>query len=154
MQYNEGIEIDNNHYIEALQLPSMEIVKNMKMDETLNGEGQTEFHSIVGKLTALANTSRPEICFDVKLLSSRYGKATKRDFLMANKRMIKVKSEKLTMRFPDLGMNIENWALVGHSDAGIKSMPDKITRVGGYVVMICNKQTDKCCILGWKSKQI
>jgi hypothetical protein len=33
-------------------------------------------------------------------------------------------------------------------------MPDKITSVGGYVVMLCNKNTWKCCVLGWKSKQI
>ena len=33
-------------------------------------------------------------------------------------------------------------------------MPDKITSVGGYVVLLCNKKTAKCCVLQWKSKQI
>ena len=45
-------------------------------------------------------------------------------------------------------------ALGGHGDAGIKSMPDKITSVGGRVIMICNTKDNTACILSWKSKKI
>merc|ERR1712155_406829 len=54
---------------------------------------------------------------------------------------------------PDLG-NMEHWVLVGHGDAGIKSMPDKITSVGGHVVMMVNKETSKTCVLGWRSRML
>ena len=57
------------------------------------------------------------------------------------KKMLKVKAETTMMVFSDLG-SVEDWVMVGHGDAGIKSMPDKVTLVGGHVVMI------------WKSKQI
>ena len=68
--------------------------------------------------------------------------------------MMKVKSEETFLKFPDLGMDINEWILVGHGDCGLKSMPDKITSVRGYVVMLCNKKTNACCILVWKSKTI
>ena len=153
-QYEEGFEMNNNHYIQALTLPNMDVAKNLKMEDLLDAKGQTEFRSAVGKLTALANTSRPDICFDVKLLSSRFNKATKKDIQTACKRMIKVKSDFVNMRFPDLGLDISLWVLVGHGDCGLKSMPDQITSVGGYVVLLVNRETHACCVLGWQSKQI
>ena len=33
-------------------------------------------------------------------------------------------------------------------------MNDKSTSVGGYVVLLSNKETKACCVLGWKSKKI
>jgi hypothetical protein len=102
VQYDQGIEVNNNHYIEAMELPEMELVGCIKLDDVMGGEGQTEFRSVIGKLTSLAHTSRPDICFDVKMLSSRFGKATKKDLQTACKKMIKVKSETTTMRFPNL----------------------------------------------------
>ena len=49
---------------------------------------------------------------------------------------------------------MNEWVLVGHRDAGIKSMTDKVTSVGGYVILLCNKVTNACCVLGWKSMKI
>ena len=86
------------------------------------------------KLTTLAHSSRPDICFDVKLVSSKFNKATKKDLQTACKTMIKDKSEKTVLRFPDLGKNIEDWVLVGHGDCELKSMTDKVTSVVGYVM--------------------
>ena len=33
-------------------------------------------------------------------------------------------------------------------------MPDRIGSVGGHVVMIANRKTEKACVLGWRSKQL
>ena len=120
----------------------------------LNHECQTEFRSVIGKLTSLAHTSRPDICFDVKLMSSKLGKATKKDLQTAMKKMLKLKTEVTSMKFPNLGKNLHDWLLVGFGDAGVKSMPDKITSVGGQVKLLCDVKTNKCCVLGWKSKKI
>ena len=48
----------------------------------------------------------------------------------------------------------DEWILCGHSDAGIKSMPDKVTSVSGHVIMLCNSIRNICCMLNWKSKKI
>jgi hypothetical protein len=125
-----------------MELPDMELVKNLTADEIMDCDGQTEFRSVVGKLTALAHTSRPDICFDLKTLSSRYGKVCKKDLKMALKRMLKVKSETTSLRFPDLGMDLNKWVLLGFGDVGVKSMPDKITSVGGRVILLCNIVTN------------
>ena len=86
VQCEEGFMMDNNHYVQALELPCMEVAKNLRMEELMDHKGQTEFWSAIGKLTALAHTSRPDI------LSTKFNKASKKDLQTACKRMIKVKS--------------------------------------------------------------
>ena len=65
-QTEDGIEVDNNHYVAVLELPDLEFTKHLKNDEMMHPEGQTEFRSVIGKLTSLAHTSRPDMCLDVK----------------------------------------------------------------------------------------
>ena len=49
---------------------------------------------------------------------------------------------------------MNEWVLVGQGDAGIKSMSDKLTSVGGQVLMMVNRRTNKTCVLGWRSRQL
>ena len=70
------------------------------------------------------------------------------------KKMLKVNAETTSMKFPDLGMDLDEWVLIGWGDVSVKSMPDKITSVGGHVILLYNRVTNNCCVLFWKSKQI
>ena len=83
--------------------------------------------------------SRPDVCFEGKCLSSKFGKASKKDLKSAYKTMQKLKGKETCMIFPDLGETSE-WSLVGYSDAGMKSMPDKLTSVGGQVVLLVSEE--------------
>ena len=91
---------------------------------------------------------RPDVCFEAKALSSKFGKATKQDLKVAMKKIQKLKSQKTKIVYPNLG-NISDWLLLGHRDAGIKSMPDKLTSVGGQVILVVNRTTNHTCVLGW-----
>ena len=50
--------------------------------------------------------------------------------------------------------DIEDWILVGFGDAGIKSMPDKMTSVNGSVLLLCNRKTGAAAVLNWRSKKL
>ena len=82
--------------------------------------------------------------------ASNLGKASKKDLQSAMKKMMKVRTELTCMKFPKLSKNLNGWLLVGFGDAGIKSMPDKITSVGGHVKIFCDVRTNRCCVLGWR----
>ncbi len=69
------------------------------------------------------------------------------------KKMQKLKGETTHMCFPNLG-NIGEWSIVGYCDAGIKSMPDKLTSVGGQVVLLVNQNKHLACVLNWRSKKL
>ena len=43
------IEIDQNHYVDALENPDMEVCDKNELNEVMDQDGQTEFRSVVGK---------------------------------------------------------------------------------------------------------
>ena len=149
---DEGVIIDFDHYVQTLEIPEMESV-DVDKDGIMDQEGQTAFRSVVSKIVTIGYQCRPDIIFDTKILSACYNKATMVDMKHASKLLTKIKSSSSSMKVPRLG-NLKNWVIVGHGDAGIKSMPDKHTSVRGQVVMICDRLTNKACTILWRARKI
>ena len=150
-QTRAGIQVDQDHYIEGLEIPKIDCTIDDEAE--LDFEGQTKFRGIVGKLNHLSSQSRPDLSFETKSLSTKFGKAKKKDLTSALKRLQKLKAQTTKMFFPDLG-DVKDWIFIGHGDAGLRSLPDKINSVGGSVVMLANKKTGKVCVLSWRSKKL
>jgi hypothetical protein len=131
----------------------MEVARQLQVDDLLDSDGQREFRGCVAKLLYVGYQSRPDVCFEAKCLSTRYGKTTKKDLKNAFKKIQKLKGENTRMFFPDLG-DVDEWSIVGYSDAGIKSMPDRLTSVGGQVVLLVNERKELACVLNWRSKKL
>jgi len=116
-------------------------------------DGQAEYRSCEAKILYIGFQSRPDVCFERKVLSTKYGKATKKDLKSALKKIEKLQGEPTHMFFPDLG-EVKSWSIVGYSDAGVKSMLDKLTSVEGQVVVVVNEEKHAACILNWRSKKL
>ena len=43
VQYEQGIQVNNDHYVEAMAMLNMNIIKNCKNEDVMDAEGQTEF---------------------------------------------------------------------------------------------------------------
>ena len=152
-QTGHSIIIDQDHYVQGLELPEMSITEGLNYDDQLCSEGQTIFRGCVAKILHVGYQSRPDVCFQAKCLSSKFGKATRSDLKAALKKMQKLQGEPTKMCFPDLG-SVEEWTIVGYGDAGIRSMPDKLSSVGGQVIMITNVTKGQACVLNWRSKKL
>ena len=150
---SDGILVDQDHYVKAIELPSMEIAEGLEMNDTLSKEGQTLFRGHVAKLLHVGYQSRPDSCFEAKCLSTKFGKATKSDLKTVLKKIQKLQGLPTVMYFPDLGP-VDEWIFVGYGDAGIKSMPDKISSVGGQVILLANTYKNRACVLNWRSKKL
>ena len=147
---NQGfIEVDQDHYVESLENPDVKLLKTEGDSTVLDEEGQTEFRSLVAKILQVGYQSRPDMCFEAKALSTYYGKATMKEMKQAVRKMIKLKSDTTLMRFPNMG-DVEDWVMVSHGDAGIKSMPDKKSSVAGHVLLIINKKTKNTSVMSWR----
>ena len=123
------------------------------MSDLLNAEGQTLFRGHVSRVLHIGYLSRPDVLFEAKVLSTKFGKATKGDLKSVQKKIQKLQGIPTKMFFPDLGPTDE-WIFVGYGDAGIKSMPDKVSSVGGQVVLLANPGRSVACVLSWKSKKL
>ena len=148
-----GIIIDQDHYVNNLELPDMEVARGQSMTDILNPEGQTLFRGYVSRVLHVGYQSRPDVCFEAKCLSSKFGKATKSDLKSVLKKIQKLQGIPTRMFFPDLGPTGE-WVFVGYGDAGIKSMPDKVSSVGGQVILLSNPVRGVACVLNWRSKKL
>ena len=97
-------------------------------------------------------SSRPDIMFDAKVLTTKYGSATKRDLLQVIKIMKRIKEESTVLTIPNIG-DIKDWILLGVTDGSNKSVK-QVFSVSGHVIMLVNRKTAKAAVLLWSSKKI
>ena len=150
---DDGLMMDQDHYVRKLEQCDTDTAVGKKLDDVLGEDDQGKFRSLAAKLAMLSIISRPDIAFESKLFTMKYGKATKRDLRDANKKLKFVKNDTTRMVYPGLGC-LQDWIIVGLSDAAVNSMPDKVGSVGGQVVLLVNKKSERTCVLGWRSKQL
>ena len=70
---DSGIQIDQDHYVKSFELPDMNIAKGLLIADVLDSEGQKIYRGHVARLLHVGYTSRPDVCFEAKVLSSKYG---------------------------------------------------------------------------------
>ena len=97
------MSLDQDHYVKGIELPDMEVAKNLKIDDLLCNEGQTIFRACVARILHIGNLSRPDVCFEGKCLSTKFGKATKSDLKTAMKKIQKLQGQVNKMCFPNVG---------------------------------------------------
>ena len=75
VEQKEGaIIVNQDHYLETIEVPEMEKYSDAK--DLLSEKDQESFRGVVGKVGWLSNLSRPDVSFDTVVLSSKLGKAT------------------------------------------------------------------------------
>ena len=152
-QEKDSIEIHQDQYVDNLIVPTLEGYDDADEHDLLSEEDQAEFRTAVGKIGWVAQTSRPDLSYDHLILSTKLGCASVRDMKQAIKITRKMKVDGTSMRFMNMGP-IEQWTLVGHGDAGYKSLPDKVSSCGGHVIMICNRLRGLSCVVNWRSRKL
>ena len=85
-----GIIVDQDHYINTFEVPDMEISRGQIMSDLLNSEGQTLFRGHVSRVLHIGYLSRPDVLFDAKCLSTKFGHATKSDLKSVQKKIQKL----------------------------------------------------------------
>ena len=97
-------------------------------------------------------SARPDISFEVKVLTTKYGKATKGDLMKAIKVLQKVKRKTTRITIPDMG-DVNDWVLVVYTDAATRKI-DEAFSVSGYVIFLVNRKTFAATPITWSSKKI
>ena len=111
-----------------------------------------DFRALTGKLSWVAENTRPDIAFDVRELSSKNHTATLDDIRYANKVLKKVKLNESKVKFSKLG-DWKSLRVLGYTDTSFRNTENTTKSVGGKILLLVNGKGD-CNILGWKSKTI
>ena len=128
------------------------ITRMMHKNDELKTKEKKQLRSLIDKLDLIANQSRPDLSFDLLKVNMKFKTAKVEDIIYINKVVKKLKSNKSTLLFPNLG-NLENLRLVIFNDAGYANLPDRFSSTGGRIVCLTGK-TDKTCPISWSSTKI
>lgn len=108
----EAVQVGQEDFVEELNL----IVENkgVKQEAALDSTDHTAYRGAVGSLLWASSTTRPDMAFDVALLSGSTSSPTMRDLVLSNKTVKRAKRTKVTLNYPRLRRPV---CLVAYCDA-------------------------------------
>ena len=99
----------------------------------------------IGELLWITLMTRPDISFDVNVLSSEVAKGTIATAKAVNRVVTKAKSSTNVLNFSRLG-KLSDISVRVYADASFGNQADKIRSTAGRVILIENKKTGKVSV--------
>ena len=144
------IELDQDQYLDTLapmnKVPGAD-------DRELDEEEKKEARGKVGALLWVSLLTRPDLSFDVNILSSEVSKGTVKTIKNINKTIRKAKDRRNRIRFVKLGP-ISKLIVKVYSDASFGNQDQSTRSTAGRLIFIENKDTRVMNVAAWKTKKI
>ena len=144
------ITLDQNDYIEKLEEL---VVENIDESTDLSKQEIKLVRGKIGELLWVSLMTRPDIAFDVNILSSEVARGTVATAKAVNKIVKKAKSSRSILKFTRLG-DLCDLSVKVYADASYGNQNDKIRSTAGRVILIENNRTGKVSLASWKTKKI
>merc|ERR1712240_381469 len=142
------IEVSMEDYAELIK--EITEIRKANRDEALTKPELKEYRKYTGKISWLAQGTRPDLSFSALQLARTNNKATLADLWNVNRLVKKVKEEENKVVYGKLGER-EELQVVGIVDASFKPAEKAIA---GMIIVLTNKDMTKASPLMWKAKQI
>ena len=148
-QDSQDILLDQQEYIDSVEIIQMSAEREMQKYEALNPAELKKYRSMVGSLNWVVQGSRPDLFFQLVDLSTRFRSGTVDDLLKVRKILQKARDSKSEICFPDMGP-VDGWKIVFYADASHANLCEGTGSCVGYIVFILG-MNNRCCPLTWKS---
>ena len=145
---NAGVTLDQNHYIEDMH----EIEMKRDKKDRLTDQELTQFRSTVGARNWIVQGTRPDCCFELLELSTKFQNAHVEDVHSANKLIRRVKQHTCEVHHSQL-LPLTSWQIVLFTDAAWANLPDRVSSTPYYVVFLIDGNYN-CSPIEWKGSKI
>merc|ERR1712002_1265992 len=145
---NDQIEISMEDYADSIT--EIDEIRKADGKEELTKPELKEYRRYTGKISWLAQGTRPDLSYSALNLAKKNNCATIADLRNVNRIVEKVKKEKNKIVYGRIGEK-EKLQIVGIVDASFKN-EDK--SIGGMMIVLMNEEMTKASPLMWKAKQI
>ena len=145
---DSGIQLSMEDYANSFE--SVGELRKVKKSEELTKLEMRKYRKFVGKLNWLSENTRPDLSIWALNMSKKNSKATIGDLKSINKIIQKIKKKQSLVRFTRIDTK-ENLVLHVVGDASYRSDGPSI---GGKLIMLGSKNSDRVNPILWKSKQI
>ena len=96
--------VDHQHLVDNLEISDLSQLDDKGKRHILNPNLQSAYKNLGSKVYELAQTTRPDIMFATKYLTTKYRKATKSDMMQVIKLIKRIKDNPSNIVIPSLGM--------------------------------------------------
>ena len=148
IEKKDGIVIYMEDYAESIE--EIKEIRKEKKTEMLTKIENKLYRKYVGKISWLAENCRPDLAVTALKMARKSGKATVGDLMNVNSVVKRIKQKKNEVKFTKVGRK-EDLVVTGVGNASYK-VDGKA--VGGNIVMLRDRKSERVVPLFWKSKSI
>ena len=145
---DDGIEVTMADYVKSIG--DISEVRSADREEELTNSEMKEYRKITGKISWLANSTRPDLCYTALAMSKNNKRATIGNLRDVSRVLKKVRERESRVKYARIG-DKEDLVVVGIGDASFK-VDDKA--IGGVSLFLANRDLTRASPIYWKSKQI
>ena len=120
-QRQNEIQVQQHDYTNGIE--KLTIPESISKNDTLNEDKSHKLWALAGQLNWLSKKTWPDIAFDTCQISVNIHKATIKELYNANKKINKVKSVKVVLRFTDNG-DIKKEKIVAYNNSSLANLPE------------------------------
>jgi hypothetical protein len=152
-QSNNSIILDHSQYMDKIQGVSLEPDILTNKSRALNATEQTLFRQLVGQLNWAVQGSRPDLAYDMIVLSTKLKSGTVGDLTKAVKLTNRLKDINSIIVFPNLNNDYSKWKMLVFTDASLGNLNDGTGSTGAHILWIVDNE-GKCCPITWCANKI
>ena len=148
-QSDEGISMDQKHYINKLQ--EVAVKRGRLNTDLLTQDEKSTLRSLSGQMLWVTNQTRPDVAFDTCMMSNVGKNPIVKQLKEANKAIRKLKnSNSIKINIPNLG-ELDKLRVIVHGDASHAALPDGSSQ--GALIVFVSGNRHMVPVL-WKSKKL
>ena len=151
-QTEKGILIDQNRYVDRIQVDKLEPQRTTQKQDNLNSQELTQLRKLAGTLNWVVQGCRPDMVFELVDISTKFKCGTVADLIRAVKAVRYVKDGRCQIYFPNMGSS-DFWQIVVFTDAALANLSDGISSMRAYIIFLIG-QNGLCCPIAWNGNKI
>ncbi len=152
-QDQDGVLLDQDKYVDNAKIPAVDSKSFPDKKREMSQDELTLLRQITGMVNWCARSTRPEFCFEMIHLSTKFKGGKVEDLIEAKNVAMRMKRNKVVVRISDLE-NLDDCQIWVYTDAAYRNLNDKTDSCGGYIIFIVNIKNGSCAPIEWQSNKV
>ena len=152
-QGKRGITLNQSDYVSRIDIPVLDAARLLEKESDLEPKELTTYRMMVGSTNWVSRASRPDLCFDMVHLSTKFKGGKVQDLKDARKVLTNIVQNDASIMLSNVG-SLHEAELWLYTDASFGNLNDGVDSTGAYILLLVNPKNGSCAPLDWKSNKV
>jgi transposase InsO family protein len=152
-QCKQGISLNQSEYVSRIDIPVLDAARLLDKESELEPKELTIYRMMVGSTNWVSRASRPDLCFDMVNLSTKFKGGRIQDLKDARKVLTNIVQNDASIMLSNVG-NLKSSELWLYTDASFGNLNEGVDSTGAYILLLVNTSNGKCAPLDWKANKV